>query len=261
MCAVKVWVGQLPEGVDGFEAVSNLQDVPEASLVVIGPPPRPWAVRSWVKAQRFPVVACFDAAPDPFTAHAWHTSGAWCVVREHATPAELEGVLARIERQHGPSLEARARRAFSLQPNLSLTFKSLDDAEHVAMVLSFALPNPDRRMAGIVELLVNAIEHGNLELRAGEKQALLEQGLWRREIDRRLATSPWCDRSVTATLATDADGWVITVEDMGPGFGAATGVAVGPSDLRGRGIAVARAAFDTVQWEAGGKRVVARVLK
>lgn len=257
----RVWVGVPPEGLEGFLTVARLDEVPDASLIVLDPPPHPRAARSWVQSRKGPVVACFASAPDTFTTHAWHAQGAWCVVREGATPAELSRIFHRIEQQHVPHLEARVRRALSLEPHLSLTFRSIDDVEHVAMVVSFALPDTDRRVAGIVELLVNAVEHGNLGLLPGEKQSLLERGQWRAELERRMASDPWRDRSVTVTLATDDAGWWLSIEDQGSGFTQPPSLATTSADLRGRGIAVARAAFDSLQWEGKGNRVVARISK
>jgi anti-sigma regulatory factor (Ser/Thr protein kinase) len=257
----RVWVGRPPEGVEGFLTVARIDDVPEASLIALDPPPNLWAVSSWLSARKAPVVACFATAPDAFVTHAWHAAGAWCVVRDGATPRELAGIFDRIERQHGPNVEARVRHALSLQPRLSLTFRSIDDVEHVALVVSFALPDAQRRLAGIVELLVNAVEHGNLELSSAEKQALLERGQWRAEIERRLATSPWRERTVTVTLSTEAEGWRLSIEDQGSGFTQPPAAAVSSADLRGRGIAVARASFDSLQWEGNGNRVVARIFK
>jgi len=255
----RVWVGRPPEGLEGFSTVARLDEVPDASLIVLDPPPHPRAVRPWVQGRRAPVVACFASAPDAFTTHAWHAAGAWCVVREGATPGELTRIFDRIEQQHAPNVEARVRHALSLQPRLSLTFQSIDDAEHVAMVLSFALPEAERRVAGIGELLVNAVEHGNLELLSDEKQALLERGQWRAEIERRLATSPWRERSVTVTLSADDLGWQLTIEDQGNGFTQPPHTSTTSADLRGRGIAVARAAFDSLHWEGKGNRVIARI--
>ncbi len=48
---------------------------------------------------------------------------------------------------------------------------------------------------GLSELLVNAIEHGNLEIGYDEKSRLLQSEGWQGEIDRRLALPEYTDQT------------------------------------------------------------------
>ncbi|MBW1645027.1 MAG: ATP-binding protein [Deltaproteobacteria bacterium] len=64
------------------------------------------------------------------------------------------------------------------------------------------------------ETVINAIEHGNLELssRLKEKPDYLDL------VARRAATPPYADRQVTVTMTMDPDAFTCEVADEGPGF-------------------------------------------
>lgn len=139
-------------------------------------------------------------------------------------------------------------------------FCSLDQADFIAPVLAQALPAPERRVIGLLELCINAIEHGNLELSGEEKQRLLEAGEWVAELARRLAQPRFAGRRARLQLTAHSDHWELRVEDDGPGFNALALDQAGPEALRGRGIALARAmSFDVLRFEPPGNRAVATV--
>lgn len=144
--------------------------------------------------------------------------------------------------------------------NDAFTITTLDEAEALAERLAATLPDPMRRVAGILELLLNAIEHGNLGITSAEKQELLKSGRWQQELRRRLAHSPWKERAVQVSTTRTAQEWVLTVVDQGAGFAHSLAPLASPSQLQGRGLSMARYSFDSVAWEGRGNVVVARVV-
>ena len=66
-------------------------------------------------------------------------------------------------------------------------FRTLDSARDIATVLANAFPQPKRVVIGLTELLVNAVEHGNLGITYEEKSRLREAEKWESEVDARLA--------------------------------------------------------------------------
>ena len=50
----------------------------------------------------------------------------------------------------------------SLITNLKLEFQTLDEAQRVIGSISKLFPDPDKTIIGLTELVVNAVEHGNL---------------------------------------------------------------------------------------------------
>jgi len=142
----------------------------------------------------------------------------------------------------------------------AFTLTTLNEAEALAEQLAATLPDPMRRVAGILELLLNAIEHGNLEVTSVEKQELLRSGRWQDELRRRLGQSPWRERVVRVSTVRTASEWVLTVVDEGAGFAHGQTPSSEPTQFHGRGLSMARYSFDSVAWEGRGNVVVARVV-
>jgi hypothetical protein len=70
----------------------------------------------------------------------------------------------------------------------------------------------------LVELLANAIEHGNLEFDFAAKARLLAQGEWEAEVARRQSLPPYLDRVAVLKRRREADTWWFEIHDMGSGF-------------------------------------------
>jgi anti-sigma regulatory factor (Ser/Thr protein kinase) len=142
--------------------------------------------------------------------------------------------------------------------------RTLPEAAALASSLSACCPQPERRECGLLELLANAVEHGNLEFTGDDKQRLLKAGRWFAELEARLADPRYLPRRVRVHFERDADGLVtLAIEDEGPGFDWREVLAREPAGggaVHGRGIALARAlSFEDLVWEGRGNRVVARM--
>jgi len=136
-------------------------------------------------------------------------------------------------------------------------FRTREEACAVAGSLSQAFPPSKLLSVGILEVLINAVEHGNLEIGGARKQALIETGRLDEEVARRLRDPRLGARRAYALLRrTTAEIWLV-VEDQGPGFDERALTRDGGA-FHGRGIEMARAAgFSTFRYEPPGNRVVA----
>ncbi|WP_203291353.1 ATP-binding protein [Maricaulis parjimensis] len=142
-------------------------------------------------------------------------------------------------------------------------FRTLEEARNLATMLALACPNSDLVAVGLQELLVNAVEHGNLEIGAQEKQDLLLTGEWRAEVEKRLADPRYAHRRVIVNFKRGRRMISLTIQDDGEGFdhsaldaeeGATTG-------YRGRGVALARSlSFASVTYLGSGNLVEATIL-
>ena len=142
-------------------------------------------------------------------------------------------------------------------------FRTLDEARALATMLALACPEPDLVVVGLQELMVNAVEHGNLEISAEEKHALLMNGTWRQEIEKRLLDAEYIDRVVIVSFQRSARIISITIQDEGMGFDHAAEVNLDVPDngYRGRGIAMARdLSFSDVTYLGAGNIVEATIL-
>lgn len=96
--------------------------------------------------------------------------------------------------------------------------RTLDDIAWCCAVISTLFRLPVRTAIGFRELLVNAVEHGNLEITSDEKTALLGTGDWHDEVLRRLARPDLRGRFATLT-ANARDGILrLRIVDYGRGF-------------------------------------------
>jgi anti-sigma regulatory factor (Ser/Thr protein kinase) len=243
--------------------VDSASEIPSgAAMVVFDPSPSIAELKARASqwdAEGTVVVVCVPCT-EPAAVRAWTEAGASALCRPHVDDAVVSSWLERLYREHQPSPAAFLMRVASRLENCALTVRTLEQAEAAAELLALTLPNPVLRVAGILELLLNAIEHGNLNLSADEKQQLLRTGQWHKEIKRRLETSPWRERVVRVSMVRTPGQWELVVVDEGEGFAFEALRPVSPLQLHGRGISMARGVFDTVHWEGRGNHVVARVV-
>lgn len=153
--------------------------------------------------------------------------------------------------------------SFNLIETCKFKFQTISEAESLAAFIANCFPDPERALPGLGELLINAIEHGNLGLGYDGKTDMLEQGIWRAEIERKQGQPENADKFATATVAHKADGVYVVIEDQGKGFEWKKYMHIDPAragDSHGRGIAQANAtSFDKLVYNQAGNQAVAFV--
>lgn len=169
----------------------------------------------------------------------------------------------RREKLRLESLVTEQAHACRMLINGDFRFRSLDEARRLTLLLSQACPNPKRVALGLSELLVNAVEHGNLEIDYSEKSRLLRQGRWQEEVENRLIEECYRDRYVAVNFRREDDGVSISIVDQGEGFDWRPYLDFSPErafDPHGRGISVARMlSFDSMEYRGAGNEVVVKV--
>jgi CheY-like chemotaxis protein len=138
--------------------------------------------------------------------------------------------------------------------------RTLREAERIALWIANATPYPARAM-GIHEILINAVEHGNLGITYDEKTDLLNDGIWHKEVDRRLELPENAEKTVRVEVYREPDRMVVRVVDSGPGFDFEPYLDFDEArvfDNHGRGIALTRAALD-LTYEGTGNTVVVTI--
>lgn len=143
--------------------------------------------------------------------------------------------------------------------NAKFKIQTLYEAQAVATLLANECPNPRLAAVGISEILINAIEHGNLNISYHEKTQLHESTMWLHEIERRLALPENADKYVTVVF-TKTDGHInIRITDKGKGFDWRQFQTLDTSrvyDNHGRGIIMAQnLSFETMIYHGLGNDV------
>ncbi len=142
-------------------------------------------------------------------------------------------------------------------------FRTLGEARNLAAFVANRCAEPERIVPGLSELLVNAVEHGNLGISYAEKTALVLAGTWEAEVERRLALHEQQDRFADVHVRTVRGELVITITDRGQGFDCSQYLEMSPeraTDPNGRGIALARLlSFQNLEYLGAGNEVRCRV--
>lgn len=155
----------------------------------------------------------------------------------------------------------RAERPFAFMEQGVFRFRTLEDGRMLANFFARACPEPGKTVLGLQELLVNAVEHGNLGITYADKTRLMMQGNWQEEVDKRIAQPEYAARQVEVLFERNKDEIRFTIRDQGVGFEWKKYLDFDPErafDPHGRGIAMARRmSFDRVEYQGNGNTVVA----
>lgn len=146
-------------------------------------------------------------------------------------------------------------------PQGVVEFATLDQARDTAVRLATLAAEPARVVAGLQELLVNAIEHGNLGIGYELKSRLQHTGEWANEIENRLNLPE--NHGKKARVNYSVNGGVVrySVYDEGAGFNYREFLEINTArnlNIYGRGIAIARVlSFNKLSYTAPGNQVTA----
>lgn len=141
----------------------------------------------------------------------------------------------------------------------TLRVQTFDDIDICVKIAATALALTPIAAIGLRELVVNAVEHGNLEITFDEKTELLSTGAWQVEIERRLATDGLRDRFATVELRLLNETFDIRIADQGNGFdwqSFLNSETAPTATLHGRGMSLAmEAGFNSVEYRGAGNEI------
>ncbi len=153
--------------------------------------------------------------------------------------------------------------ALRLMESARFSLSTLDEVGCLAVFLAQACPEPEGAVLGLSELLVNAIEHGNLGISYEEKSSLKRSDQWQEEISRRQQLPENAGKRVDVTFERDGGCIRICITDQGNGFDWSRYLDFDPArafDPNGRGIAMARlGSFRELQYQGKGNVVLATI--
>lgn len=179
----------------------------------------------------------------------------FAIVHAALSDAKRRDSLRRQLHEHLNSLQFLTRGEFSI--------RSIAEASQLASFLAQACPRAETTVLGISELLINAIEHGNLGISYEEKSQLKREDRWQAEISRRSALPENCEKQVQVSFTRNDTGITLRIADAGPGFSWQNFLHLSPEracDPNGRGIALARMmSFSSITYEGNGNIAVATI--
>jgi len=159
-------------------------------------------------------------------------------------------------KRHGAALKAMQQ--------CQIKLRSLTEAEDTACFLASCFPDPERVVAGLMELIVNAVEHGNLGITYEEKHQLLANNCWREELDSLAALPENAEKFIDVVYQRKEEGYLVQITDCGRGFDWKRYWHINPARAtasHGRGIARARLmAFDRMAYNGAGNSVTVMIM-
>jgi len=157
----------------------------------------------------------------------------------------------------------KSRGSLALMEQGRFLVRTLDEAHNLAAMLAATTEKTEKVGLGLSELLVNALEHGNLGIGYEEKSELNLKGIWEEEIERRISLPQNQNKRVTIDYHRSDYELVIAIEDQGEGFDWNKYMEISPErafDSHGRGIALANMlSFDSLEYLGKGNRVVVKL--
>jgi DNA-binding response OmpR family regulator len=257
---------------DGAEGLKILETHPESISVVIldwmMPQMTGIELLRWMKKQKhiehIPVIM-LTALDDPDRIKEGIDAGAFYYLIKPFQRPLLNSILrAAVADYHAYRhlLETlkQYKKPIALLEEGTFRFRTPQEAEQVAVMIASATPDPEHAMV-IAELLLNAVEHGNLGITYAEKGKLLEADLWEQEVTRRLALPENANRNVEVRVKRMAGNLQVEIQDQGPGFDYNRFLTIEESrlfDNHGRGIAIARSALN-VEFVGSGNKVIVSI--
>jgi CheY-like chemotaxis protein len=155
---------------------------------------------------------------------------------------------------------SRQRSVLGLMELSVFRFRTLTEAKTLAFYIASCFPEPEQAVFGLHELLMNAIEHGNLGISYAEKTELVLAGEWLPEIERRLESPDYREKKGRLSFAATTEAVTVTIKDEGAGFDWEQYLELSPdraTDPNGRGIAASRiSSFDRIEYLGCGNEVI-----
>ena len=153
----------------------------------------------------------------------------------------------------------KATESLMLMHSAKFKIKTLGQADMLAALLAKCTACPQKVVLGLSELLINAIEHGNLEIDFNKKTDLLATGSWREYIDNMLNLAPYANRYVTIDFNKASDKIEFIITDQGQGFewqNIELSAAQRVMHTHGRGLLIAKnLSFDGLEFLGKGNKV------
>lgn len=143
--------------------------------------------------------------------------------------------------------------------NGEFTLQTISEAKALAMLVGASLPQPDIMTVGLTELLVNAVEHGNLGITYKEKGDLKVSDNWETEVMSRQQLPENRHKLVTLKIIRNESTIKLNIIDEGIGFDHKKFINLDPArlfDPNGRGILITmNSGFSSVTYKGKGNEV------
>ncbi len=152
------------------------------------------------------------------------------------------------------------KRILGLMEQSRFRFRTPEEAKTLAFLIANCFPDPEAAVYGLNEMLLNAVEHGNLGITYAEKTRLVLEGRLFEEIECRLARAENRDKWAYLSFEAGDNELRVRIKDQGEGFDWRSYLEISPERAthpHGRGIATSRImSFTAVNYIGCGNEVL-----
>lgn len=108
--------------------------------------------------------------------------------------------------------------AMSMISEGKFNFSTPEQAKSLAVLIGSCAANSEGVMLGLTELMLNAVEHGNLGFTYEEKRGFKLAGTWDSELQNRLFYPEYKSKVANLSVIKNQNMVSVTIEDQGAGF-------------------------------------------
>ncbi len=149
-------------------------------------------------------------------------AGAHYYLPEPLEANNIKDILFAAIRDRKRHLAARndisAEQSSLVMQNAEFKFQRLEECQSLASFFANACPNPRLAVIGIAEILINAVEHGNLGISYTEKTKLQSADNWVTEVERRVNLPENKNKYASVSFKRTPEHIQLYVQDEGDGF-------------------------------------------
>jgi CheY-like chemotaxis protein/anti-sigma regulatory factor (Ser/Thr protein kinase) len=242
-----VLLDRMMPGIDGMEVLQQIKSTPELRWLPV--------IMQTAAAAKDQVIEGIEAGAFYYLTKPFEMEMLRSLVRSAVDASRTQRRLRAEIEQHRVLIGMMNRASFAI--------RTPDEARRLAVLVANAAPEPDQAVLGLSELLLNAIEHGNLGLSYQDKSRLRESGTWEAEVARRLSLPEYAERTVSLEFSRSGDAVEVLITDQGDGFDWRPYLELDASrafHAHGRGIALARKlSVQSMKYLGKGNQVLARL--
>lgn len=258
---------------DGAVALQKLEENPDIDVIVMDrmmPHLNGIEVMERLKAKPewrdIPVIMQTAAAASEHILQGINAGVYYYLTKPYEDVMLLSIVRAALENARGKKAMQEAvrqhRSVLGMMDMAHFRFRTMEEAKNLAYFISNCYPQPEKVVYGLSELMINAVEHGNLGITYVEKKNLVMQGNWTEEITARLAHADNQFKYAHLTFSISPDEVVVSIKDQGAGFDWQKYLEIAPdraTDPNGRGIYISKLmSFPDIEYIGNGNEVVCR---
>ncbi|QEP44835.1 response regulator [Ectothiorhodospiraceae bacterium BW-2] len=238
-----ILLDRMMDGIDGIELVKRMSEVSSLRHIPV--------ILQTAKVSQPDLLAGMEAGAYYYLTKPFDDRILWSVVRRALRDRETYKQLQR-------DISTLEKMMLALDSG-TFRCRDINSARNLAALIANAYPKPDSVITGLQELMINAIEHGNLHISYEDKSSYYRDGVWEEEINRRLDLPENRHKYITIEFERSEEEIRTTISDMGEGFDWSSYLHFDPArilDNHGRGIAIANnLCFHELQYQNGGSRV------